>query len=437
MKFALAIALPAAASAACTWSGPYPGEITATGDDLSDKVSLQEAQAECEKYDDCVGVDSDWYVGTKFTARAGEFRQDEASYGVTYLKACRGEEMPPITLPRTVHPSVELTAELVDTYFTAFKAKHNKVYENDAEHEDRKGHFEASLKRAQERNTGLKEHNFGVTKFSDMSVEEFKRTMLTYKPGQRPEVTETMTATARQLRGGKFSDTATDKDWRGSATTEVKDQGQCGSCWAFSTAEQVESAYAMQGGDLTELSIAQLVQCDKEDGGCNGGDTVSAYDYVQKAGGLSTESGYPYSSSISRGNTGRCDSSKIDVVEGTNIKSWKYATPECYNKCDNQDEETLAENMSTMGPASICVNAEPWQDYTTGTMSGDTCGGHGYNDLDHCVQLVGYSGIGGDDGYWIVRNSWAGDWGYDGIIRLAYGSNTCGLADEATFVTLE
>jgi C1A family cysteine protease len=83
------------------------------------------------------------------------------------------------------------------------------------------------------------------------------------------------------------------------------------------------------------------------------------------------------------------------------------------------------------------VNAESWQDYTTGVLKGSSCGGNGYYSLDHCVQLIGYSGISGSIGYWIIRNSWADDWGVDGMIHLEYGANTCVVADEATVVTLK
>jgi len=340
-------------------------------------------------------------------------------------------------LPLTIHPELELTESLVSSYFGSFKAKYNKVYDHAEEEATRLGHFKASLLRAQSRNADLTEHNFGVTKFSDMSVEEFKATMLTYKAGDRPAVTSTMTATARQLRGAAFA--ATDKDWMADgAVTAVKDQGQCGSCWAFSTAEQIESAYFMQGGDLTEFSPKQIVQCDTggDDAGCRGGDTITAYDYVTKAGGLALEKDYPYSGAVTHGLTGKCMDS-FDVHPGTSVASWKYATKECTSKkCDSQDEDTLAENLNTEGPASICVDAEPWQDYTNGVMKEKSCA-NGYDDLDHCVQLIGFSGLGGANPYWIVRNSWTADWGVDGMIHLEYGANTCGVADEATFVTLE
>ncbi|GMH94995.1 hypothetical protein TrST_g1538 [Triparma strigata] len=346
-------------------------------------------------------------------------------------------------LPLTISHEIELTTEVVDHFFGLFKTQFNRVYEDDEEHEARKANFHASLKRVQDKNKELEEPNFGVTKFSDMSEDEFRRKMLTYRPEVTPDHPTRLNAVSHQaalkkLRGGKkFSETATDFDWRDEgAVTDVKDQGQCGSCWAFSTTETIESAHMRAGNDLTELSVEQIVQCDTKDAGCNGGDTITAYDYIQTSKGLATESDYPYTSG--RGVTGSCDSSKEgSVLAGTNVDSWKYATPACTSvKCNSQDEDTLASSLNSVAPVSICVDAEPWQDYTTGVLKASSCKS-GYYALDHCVQLIGYSGISGSDGYWIVRNSWASDWGVDGMIHLEYGENTCGVADEATLVTLK
>ncbi|GMI23460.1 hypothetical protein TeGR_g13802 [Tetraparma gracilis] len=342
-------------------------------------------------------------------------------------------------LPVTLDSSVNLTEELVATYFGAFKSKFGKEYSCEKEEATRMSHFGASLKRAQQRNVDSGDATFGVTKFSDMSVEEFKATMLTYKPEENKRFGDVRPAAAsRNLRQKAWVAGEDSHDCRDDGSvTAVKDQGQCGSCWAFSTAEEVESAYFMAGNPLTELSVAQIVQCDTGDGGCNGGDTITGFDYVQSAGGLALDKDYPYAASIGRGKTGTCQDG-FDVVDGTSVKEYRYATPECTTrKCDSQDEDTLAQNLSSDGPVSICVNAESWQDYTSGTLSSSSCGGNGYYKLDHCVQLIGYDGISGSDGYWIVRNSWADDWGVDGMIHLAFGDNTCGVADEATQLTLE
>lgn len=177
------------------------------------------------------------------------------------------------------------------------------------------------------------------------------------------------------------------------------------------------------------LSPQQIVSCDTGgyDYGCNGGDTVTAFDYVKAAGGIQLASDYPYTSG--RGTTGTCkvDNSKLAVQ----ISGYTYATPGCYNKCTNQDINLLNQNLASHGPASICVDASVWQHYTSGVLSSNCKSS--YNALDHCVQLVG-SNFNVANPYWIVRNSWAEDWGVGGYIYVDAMSNACGVADEANFV---
>jgi len=210
------------------------------------------------------------------------------------------------------------------------------------------------------------------------------------------------------------------------ATTAVKDQGQCGSCWAYSATEGIESGLFMASGTLEQLSEQQIISCDKSDSGCNGGDLPTAFDYVSKAGGIDTQSDYPDQSSAS-GSTGSCKSFDKKVK----VTGWKYAIPPCDSgACQNQKESDLMAALNTYGPLSVCVNAETWDGYSSGILQGK-CSGSA-SALDHCVQLVGYDK---SANYWKVRNSWAADWGEDGFIRLPMGENSCGIADEATYVT--
>lgn len=117
------------------------------------------------------------------------------------------------------------------------------------------------------------------------------------------------------------------------------------------------------------------------------------------------------------------------------ISGYSYATPSCTGPCASQDLTMLQANIAGTAPASVCVNAASWNDYVGGVMTSAACGSMAYNELDHCVQLVGYD-MSGDSPYWIVRNSWATNWGEEGHIWLQGDANTCGLADEATFVDI-
>lgn len=290
--------------------------------------------------------------------------------------------------------------------FEAYKAQFNKQYSSPDEEALRFENFKLSMDRIQSRNSPV----FGLTKYTDMSVEEFKSTLLGYvRPESKSDV--------GVLPTGDVAVPQT-LDWRTqNMVTPVKDQGQCGSCWAFSTVENIESMYCMKNKiDCTTfapLSPQEIVDCDTTDQGCDGGDPPTAYAFVMQEGGLEDDSDYPYTAA-----DGTC-AFQANLVKVT-ITNWQYVTT-------NSDEPTMQNNLVSWGPLSICVDAEPWQDYTSGIMMASDCS----NSLDHCVQLVGYD-MTNSTPFWIVRNSWGLDWGENGYIRLQYGQDTCGCADEAT-----
>jgi cathepsin L len=206
-------------------------------------------------------------------------------------------------------------------------------------------------------------------------------------------------------------------DWRETdgVVTPVKDQGGCGSCWAFSAAETLESHLAIATGEAApKLSPQQLVSCSPNPdhcggtGGCQGSTQPLAFAYTQTAG-ITTEASYPY-----RGTTGTCDTSKINVV----------AKNSGYTQLPMNDYSALVEAVATQGPIAISLAAGGFmfQFYGGGVLS--NC-----NDyvMDHAVQLVGYGTDNGKD-YWLVRNSW-GNWGESGYMRIrryGEGSEPCG-----------
>jgi len=318
--------------------------------------------------------------------------------------------------------------------FEKYVEKFNKTYVDDAE---RKHRFMAFLENEEE----IAELNaleggtiFGWTIFSDMTKEEFTKRLnfVPYDKDRRNALFGEI-----PVHKSKKNLTVSSLDWRTkNAVTPVKDQGDCGSCWAFSAVQTVESAYLLKhtsvSADNFLLSEQEVVSCDTSDAGCNGGDLPSAFEFIEWSG-LTTEAAYPYTSG-SDGDSGSCKG--FSPLSGTKPSSYKYATPECYSSCNNQDEGTLANTMAEVGPIGICVNAAKWQNYNGGIMSKRSCGSHRYNRLDHCVQAVAFESIDTGSGYWIVKNSWTSDWGEDGYIYLQYGENTCGIADEALYVIL-
>eukprot|EP01116_Phalansterium_solitarium_P012991 TRINITY_DN297_c0_g1_i1.p1 TRINITY_DN297_c0_g1~~TRINITY_DN297_c0_g1_i1.p1 ORF type:complete len:392 (+),score=106.30 TRINITY_DN297_c0_g1_i1:165-1178(+) len=309
--------------------------------------------------------------------------------------------------------------------FFQFIKKYNKSYAS-TEFQSRFVNFKASLARIAAANAKSQEiggATYGVTKFADLSVEEFKSTILMKNPITQDKMRLPGVETLKPRI--KAVDAPAAFDWRPlGAVTPVKDQEQCGSCWAFSATETIESTQLVNKvNDFTNLTLAlapqQIVDCDTVDQGCNGGNTPTAYQYVIGAGGMENETTYPY-----QGQDGQCAFQKSDVV--ASISGFKYATS-AYN------ENTLKANLVSWQPVSICVDASAWQDYQSGVMTWEECAF--INVLDHCVQLVGYDTTAAKP-YWIVRNSWNTNWGIDGYIWLEMGHDTCGLAHEATVPTL-
>lgn len=295
--------------------------------------------------------------------------------------------------------------------FNQFKSEYHKTYESDEE-ELRFGNFVRNLKLVDERNsaeTGSAIH--GITKFSDLSQDEFKASFLNAKSSADSKSPIKTVVDYVEAYNGTSA-----VDWTGMYTTPVKDQGYCGSCWAFSATEQLESDAMRVLGSSYVLSAQQTNQCTpyKVGGGCGGGMTESAFDYIKDEGGLVQDSDYPYTPSTYAGVTGDCDvNTRKDVVTLTD-----YTTI--------RGETNMANYVLSTGPLSVCVAAEVWNTYRNGIMS--TCPGG----VDHCVQAVGVDT--GKNGYWKVRNSWGTSWGESGFIRLSYGSDTCKISDDPIWV---
>jgi cathepsin F len=308
-----------------------------------------------------------------------------------------------------------------DKLFEDFITKYQRVYTN-RERTLKRAIFEQNLKKVEELNKRGGSARYGITKFFDLSQEEFRATYLMPKKlvSSRSQL---KTATLKEFPIDYNARLPASFDWRDKkAVTKAKDQGQCGSCWAFSATEAIESQWFLAGNNLTELSPQQIVDCDKGRGdeGCNGGDTPTAFEYVIAAGGMETESDYPYT-----GEDDTCAFSSSKVA--AKIKSWTYITK-------NMNETEMQYKLFNLGPLSICVDASSWQFYFGGII--EYFCSSAPEDLDHCVVVTGYADradwLGRDTPIWNVRNSWGSDWGYDGYLYIERGYNLCGVADEVT-----
>jgi len=294
--------------------------------------------------------------------------------------------------------------------FVQFQHQYGKFYQSNQEYNYRLAVFNSNVQTAAKLQATTNVTTFGITKFMDMTPAEFKQTILMNKLSQKEDP-----------KNGPYTPLqATVKapssfDWRSrpGVVTPVYNQGQCGSCWAFSATENIESQYALAGHPLKSLSQQQIVSCDTTDYGCEGGWPYNAYKYVMSAGGQELYSDYPYTAE-----TGTCQFNAAYIY--AKINGWQYVT-------QNQDEQEMVNYLVANGPLSICVDAETWQYYTSGVLTAANCG----TSIDHCVEAIGYN-LGASTPYWIVRNSWGQDWGVAGYIWLQYGKDTCAMAQVVT-----
>jgi len=296
------------------------------------------------------------------------------------------------------------------TIFSDWAAKHGKTYANAAEFDAKFAVFQANHAFITAANQEGRSYKLAHNEFSDMTHEEFKASML----GQFVPNHDAKPFTHGDV---KLSD-ADSVDWRTSgAVTDVKNQGQCGSCWAFSTTGSIEGAHQIATGNLVSLSEQELVDCDRaQDQGCNGGLMDNAFAFVEK-NGLASETDYPYTAQ-----DGQCD---------TAAEAKPAATISSFSDVTVGSEDALRQAVK-MQPVSIAIEADQqgFQFYSSGVFSGE-CG----QQLDHGVLVVGYTYTAGNDdsNFWIVKNSWGATWGEEGYIRLAYGQNQCGLTNAASY----
>ena len=309
--------------------------------------------------------------------------------------------------------------------FTQYQKDFKKNYASLDELEVRYHYFKNTLFTIANHNLDkTRTFQMGLNHFSDLSPEEFQ---MKYLGGFKQSNMTSLSigaAACSKFTGtpGKMLPNAVDWTTLGK-TTAVKDQGYCGSCWSFSAAEAIESAWAIKKGSLLTLSEQQLVDCSKKYGnmGCNGGLMDSAFHYVMD-NGLCLESAYPYTS----GQTTVAGTCQTTCQTAVTISGCADTSP--------NNQITLKEAVS-MGPVSIAIQADSkiFQSYTSGIITGTSCG----QTLDHGVVITGYSSE-NSIMYWKVRNSWSASWGESGYVRIERSektndAGTCGIAMQPSF----
>ncbi|QCE14890.1 vignain [Vigna unguiculata] len=292
---------------------------------------------------------------------------------------------------------------------------HHTVSRSLGEKHKRFNVFKANVMHVHNTNKMDKPYKLKLNKFADMTNHEFRSTYAGSKVNHHRMFRGTPHGNGTFMYENVGSVPAS-VDWRKKgAVTDVKDQGKCGSCWAFSTVVAVEGINQIKTNKLVTLSEQELVDCDTEENqGCNGGLMESAFEFIKQKGGITTESNYPYTAQ-----EGTCDKSKVNDLA---------VSIDGHENVPANDEDALLKAVANQ-PVSVAIDAggSDFQFYSEGVFTGDCS-----TDLNHGVAIVGYGTTVDGTNYWIVRNSWGAEWGEHGYIRMQRNiskkEGLCGIA---------
>lgn len=301
--------------------------------------------------------------------------------------------------------------------FVEFVEQFGKTYDNDSVKAARFEVFLENYRFVQAENAKGHSYQLCVNQFADMTFDEFSMTRL----GMRAPLGQSWGSLPKLGTHVYNNETLpTSVDWTAKgAVTAVKNQGQCGSCWAFSATGALEGAWQIKTGKSVSISEQQLVDCSKMDEGCDGGLMDHAFKYAENVE-LCSEEGYPYKAKDGACNTHSCT---VAIPKG-GVKGYKDVK--------HNDIQALMSAVA-VGPVAIAIEADKqvFRFYHSGILSDPGCG----TKLNHGVLLIGYGAENGKD-YWRVKNSWGTSWGDQGYIRLSrggHGAGVCGLESAPSY----
>jgi len=333
--------------------------------------------------------------------------------------------------PPVVHPS---DAEGIKAEFARFMTEFNKTYAGVTEYNARLRNFEHNLKRlaaqrASMEANGQSSWSAGITFMFDLSDDE--RSFYTGRQKLSADGLA-ISCLAHGVTAPRLDTTATPTtwDWRTKGVVNpIKNQGQCGSCWAFSTIGVIESKWAIKGNKLTSFSEQEIVDCSVGcseeppygkvcNQGCNGGWQWNAFYDIVGWKGVELETAYPYTAQ-----TGTCQRTQHGPPEAQISNYTCLSTPQ--GAVANEDQ--MAAYLVANGPIAIAMDAGLLESYSSGIIN-PTAGQCSQVQLDHAIIIVGFGVDATAGAFWIVRNSWGETWGEQGYFRIVRGVNACGLA---------
>ncbi|XP_065190552.1 procathepsin L-like [Sycon ciliatum] len=294
-----------------------------------------------------------------------------------------------------------------------FKTQFEKMYGTEEEEVRRYTIFKGEARKIEKINAQNLTFQLGVNQFADMTDEEYAQVL-----GYRQDKS---LSSAESFVGNPDVKLPSEVDWVTKGyVTPIKNQGACGSCWAFSTTGSTEGQHFKKTGNLVSLSEQNLVDCSQKEGdhGCHGGLMDFGFKYIIENHGIDTEESYPYTAK-----DGTCRFKESHV--GATITSYKDVLP-------RKSESSLQEAVATIGPVSVAIDASStyFRYYKHGVLIDHKCSS---TRLDHGVLAVGY-GVEEEQDYWLVKNSWGTSWGNKGYIMMARNhENMCGISTAASY----
>ncbi|XP_062580910.1 procathepsin L-like [Saccostrea cucullata] len=298
-----------------------------------------------------------------------------------------------------------------------FKFLHGKTYKSVEEEIHRFEIFRENIQKVEEHNKlyhmGKTSYYQRVNQFFDLTHEEYLKCNGLNTTPIKDGVCSSFTASSNVVVPDFI-------DWRAKGfVRDVKDQGMCGSCWAFSATGSLEGQHYRKTGNMVSLSEQQLVDCSRFFGndGCNGGNMINAFEYIKSVGGIETEEGYPY-----KHKDGDCKFNKKMVV--ANVTGCVVI--------ESESESALKVAVAEVGPVSVGINALPsFMAYGGGIYDDPNCTSE---TLNHAVLVIGYGYNLTRTDYWIIKNSYGPAWGEEGFCRMSRNKNNqCGIASQASY----